>query len=299
MPNAHPDLWQRYQATKAASTAKYARDIAAEMGISEAELTAARLGHDAVRLSDDARALIAALERVGETKCICRNEYAVHEQVGQFTHQHLSGHAGLVLNPRALDLRLFLSQWASAFHLNDNGRQSIQFFDHHGDALLKVYATTQTDMAAWETLIAEYRVAAPAPLTLRPLEPVKYADTADGAALENDWRAMTDVHQFFGLLRKYQLSRQQAFRLVSDDLACRVDRHALPSLLETVRQTDAIFLGVLAAARALIDQGQLVELQPHPPLKADGSYALVTLAGRTEAPVLQTVRALIDRWMRD
>ncbi len=52
---------------------------------------------------------------------------------------------------------------------------------------------------------------------------------------ENDWRAMTDVHQFFGLLRKYQLSRQQAFRLVSDDLACRVDRHALPSLLETVR----------------------------------------------------------------
>lgn len=38
MPNAHPDLWQRYQATKAASTAKYARDIAAEMGISEAEL---------------------------------------------------------------------------------------------------------------------------------------------------------------------------------------------------------------------------------------------------------------------
>ncbi len=48
------------EATKAASTAKYARDIAAEMGISEAELTAARLGHDAVRLSDDARALIAA-----------------------------------------------------------------------------------------------------------------------------------------------------------------------------------------------------------------------------------------------
>ncbi|MBZ4236149.1 hypothetical protein LAM40_21925, partial [Mycobacterium tuberculosis] len=83
---------------------------------------------------------------------------------------------------------------------------------------------------------AEYRVAGPAPLTLRPLEPVTYADTADGAALENDWRAMTDVHQFFGLLRKYQLSRQQAFRLVSDDLACRVDPHALPALLSTVRQ---------------------------------------------------------------
>ena len=56
MQNAHDDLWQRYQATKARSTAKYARDIAAEMGISEAELTAARVGHDAVRLHDDVRA---------------------------------------------------------------------------------------------------------------------------------------------------------------------------------------------------------------------------------------------------
>ncbi|MCM6383631.1 iron chelate uptake ABC transporter family permease subunit [Klebsiella pneumoniae] len=115
MPNAHPDLWQRYQATKAASTAKYARDIAAEMGISEAELTAARLGHDAVRLSDDARTLIAALERVGETKCICRNEYAVHEQVGQFTHQHLSGHAGLVLPFSAAGLIALYMPMLAAF----------------------------------------------------------------------------------------------------------------------------------------------------------------------------------------
>lgn len=51
----HTPLWQRYLATKAQSSAKYARDIAAEMGISEAELTEARQGYDAVRLQDDAR----------------------------------------------------------------------------------------------------------------------------------------------------------------------------------------------------------------------------------------------------
>ncbi|MFK3706178.1 putative hemin transport protein [Raoultella sp. BIGb0138] len=242
----HNPLWQRYLTTKAQSSAKYARDIAAAMGISEAELTAARVGHDAIRLQDDVRAIIAALEKVGETKCICRNEYAVHEQVGQFTHQHLSGHAGLVLNPRALDLRLFLSQWASAFHLSDNGRQSIQFFDPHGDALLKVYATSQTDMAAWDTLLAEHSQTEPAALTIRPADAARYADTADGAALESEWRAMTDVHQFFGLLRKYNLSRQQAFRLVGDDLACRVDNEALPRLLETIREAGneiMIFVG--------------------------------------------------------
>lgn len=232
----HTPLWQRYLTTKAQSSAKYARDIAAEMGISEAELTEARLGYDAVRLQDDARAILTALETVGETKCICRNEYAVHEQVGEFTHQHLSGHAGLVLNPRALDLRLFLSQWASAFRLNDNGRQSIQFFDPHGDALLKVHTTGNTDMAAWDALIAGHTQQSPAPLAIRPAEPLKYADSADAAALENEWRAMTDVHQFFGLLRKYSLSRQQAFRMVSDDLACRIDTQTLPGLLETIRQ---------------------------------------------------------------
>ncbi len=206
MQNASTELWQRYQDVKASGAAKYARDIAAVMGVSEAELTAARVGHDAVRLQDNARAILASLEKVGETKCICRNEYAVHEQVGAFTHQHLDGHAGLILNPRALDLRLFLSQWASAFHVNDGGRESIQFFDPHGDAALKVYTTDNTDSAAWQALIAEQTQSTPAPLALRPVENARYADTADGAALEKEWRAMTDVHQFFALLRKYNLS---------------------------------------------------------------------------------------------
>ncbi|MFV0260821.1 MAG: hemin-degrading factor [Kluyvera sp.] len=242
MQNAPTELWQRYQEVKASGTAKYARDIAAVMGISEAELTAARVGHDAVRLQDNARAILSALENVGETKCICRNEYAVHEQVGAFTHQHLDGHAGLVLNPRALDLRLFLSQWASAFYLNDEGRESIQFFDPHGDAVLKVYTTDATDSAAWQALIAEHTQSDPTPLAIRPAERARYADTADGAALEKEWRAMTDVHQFFTLLRKYHLSRQQAFRLVSDDLACRVDNNALPRLLETLQQDGNEFM---------------------------------------------------------
>ncbi|UAK20338.1 ChuX/HutX family heme-like substrate-binding protein [Kluyvera sp. CRP] len=242
MQNASTELWQRYQDVKARGTAKYARDIAAVMGVSEAELTATRVGHDAVRLQDNARAILASLEKVGETKCICRNEYAVHEQVGAFTHQHLDGHAGLILNPRALDLRLFLSQWASAFHVNDGGRESIQFFDPHGDAVLKVYTTDNTDSAAWQALITEQTQSTPAPLALRPVENARYADTADGVALEKEWRAMTDVHQFFALLRKYNLSRQQAFRLVNDDLACRINTDALPRLLQALQQDGNEFM---------------------------------------------------------
>ncbi|NUL38844.1 hemin-degrading factor [Kosakonia sacchari] len=233
-------IWQHYQAIKAQQPTKYARDIATEMAISEAELTCARVGHDAVRLQGEMRNILAALEAVGDTKCICRNDYAVHEQIGRFTNLHISERAGLVLNPRALDLRLFISQWASAFHLHEQSprgeRQSIQFFDRQGDAILKVYLTERTDIAEWNGVIARFTAPENPPLTLTEANGEKYAEHADGAALDSEWRAMTDVHQFFGLLKKYSLSRQQAFRLVGDDLACLVSNDALPNLLETVQQ---------------------------------------------------------------
>lgn len=231
--------YTRWLPLKEENPGQYARDIAGLMNISEAELTFARVGHDAWRLHGDIREIIGALEAVGETKCICRNDYAVHEQVGAFTHQHLSGHAGLVLNPRALDLRLFLNQWASAFHISETTargeRQSIQFFDLQGDALLKVYTTDNTDISAWGDLLTRFIFADNPPLALKHADVPAHNEKADAALVDQEWRAMTDVHQFFGLLKRHNLSRQQAFRLVGDDLACRVDNTALAQLLETVR----------------------------------------------------------------
>lgn len=232
--------YTRWRELKDENPGKYARDIAGLMNISEAELTFARVGHDAWRLRGDIREILGALEAVGETKCICRNEYAVHEQVGTFTNQHLNGHAGLVLNPRALDLRLFLNQWASVFHISEatarGEKQSIQFFDHQGDALLKVYATDNTDLSGWGEVLTRFIIADNSPLELKAAEAVANADAADAVTVDKEWRAMTDVHQFFSLLKRHNLSRQQAFSLVGDDLACKVDNSALAQLLTTARQ---------------------------------------------------------------
>ena len=259
--------YTRWLELKEANPGKYARDVAGLMNISEAELTFARVGHDAWRLRGEIREILGALEAVGETKCICRNEYAVHEQVGRFTNQHLNGHAGLVLNPRALDLRLFLNQWASAFHISEatarGERQSIQFFDHQGDALLKVYATDNTDVSAWGDVLTRFIFAENPPLALKMADAPAHAENANAALVDNEWRAMTDVHQFFGLLRKYNLSRQQAFRLVSDDLACRIDHDALPHLLETIREEGneiMIFVGNRGCVQ--IFTGALEKLAP-------------------------------------
>lgn len=43
---------------------------------------------------------------------------------------------------------------------------------------------------------------------------------------------MTDVHQFFTLLKRHNLTRQQAFERVADDLACKVPNNALAQILD-------------------------------------------------------------------
>jgi putative hemin transport protein len=128
----------------------------------------------------------------------------------RFTNQHLNGHAGLVLNPRALDLRLFLNQWASVFHISETTargeRQSIQFFDHQGDALLKVYTTDNTDVSAWGDVLTRFIFADNPPLALKAADAPVHAENADAALVDKEWRAMTDVHQFFSLLKRHNLS---------------------------------------------------------------------------------------------
>ena len=71
------------------------------------------------------------------------------------------------------------------------------------------------------------------------------------------------------------------------------------SLISTVSQTDAVFLGVLATARAGLDAGSLVELNLKPKLSATARFAYVTLAGRTEAPAMAYFRQFLREHLRE
>ena len=73
----------------------------------------------------------------------------------------------------------------------------------------------------------------------------------------------------------------------------------ISSLLDTVRTTDAIFLGIRAAARDDLARGRLIDLPIHPPLAATARFALVTLAGRTESPALGFLRAFVADHLRE
>lgn len=71
----------------------------------------------------------------------------------------------------------------------------------------------------------------------------------------------------------------------------------IASLVDTVCQTDAVFLGILGAVREPLDRGELVQLQMQPPLDSGARFALITLAGRTELPVMAEFRQFVaDRF---
>jgi DNA-binding transcriptional LysR family regulator len=69
----------------------------------------------------------------------------------------------------------------------------------------------------------------------------------------------------------------------------------ISSLIDTVRQTDAIYLGILGAARQELSRGELVVLKVSPALDAGARLGMVTLAGRTELPVMTEFRQFIAR----
>jgi DNA-binding transcriptional LysR family regulator len=83
----------------------------------------------------------------------------------------------------------------------------------------------------------------------------------------------------------------------ADMVALRCDD--INSLLATVAQTDAVFLGVIAAARDGLKDGNLVELQVEPRLLATARFAYVTLAGRTEAPAMAHFRQFLREHLRE
>jgi len=67
------------------------------------------------------------------------------------------------------------------------------------------------------------------------------------------------------------------------------------SLISTVTQTDAVFLGVMAAASEGLESQRLVEIDLKPKLIANARFAFVTLAGRTEAPAMDHFRQFVSK----
>ena len=200
------------------------RDAAAKLGVSEAELLVT--GNTVTRLRADWPDLLDAFKTLGRVMCLTRNEHAVHERKGVFREIGFfgGGAMGQVVGPD-IDLRLFPMQWSAAFAVRKDdetgANDSIQIFGADGLAMHKVFLQDDSDRAAFEQLIVDFKSGEQG-FTALPVEPPaadKPDSEIDGAGFLAAFRAMEDTHHFFGLLRKFGVGRVQALRLLGPEFA--------------------------------------------------------------------------------
>ncbi|WP_103020747.1 hemin-degrading factor [Salinibacter altiplanensis] len=234
------------------------RTAADRMGVSEAELVATGCGEHVTRLDGDWNALLRALESLGEVMALTRNDAAVHEKTGvyrnvEFTDPH---NMGLVLDDD-IDLRLFMNHWHLGFAVEtpwDGGRggvrRSLQFFDRDGTAVHKVFLTRTSDLGAYDALVDTYRhddqsiAQAVTPTEDAPAETPDEEIDVEGFLQE--WSELEDTHDFFPLLRTYEVSRAQALRFGEGPFTRRVPDDSLREMLKTAAERETpimVFVG--------------------------------------------------------
>lgn len=267
----HADLLQQQPNTRA-------RNAAQALGVSEGELLASQVGAAVAVLRHDPQALLSRLEACGEVMALTRNANCVHERHGVYTNlsfsRHGPMHMGLAVN-EDIDLRMFLNQWQFSFAVTESGehgeRRSLQFFDRYGEAVHKVYFTEQSNLPAWRQLLDDFHDPALQTDTIDveplPAPAVERADAdIDRAALERDWRALEDTHDFFPLLKKHDVQRLQALRLVPRDLAYPVAAGAAREALNSAKELDCpvmVFVGNRGCIQ--IHTGPVENLRPTGP----------------------------------
>ena len=247
-------LTEAWTSLKTAPHGRYARDVAAELGVSEAELVAAGIATgDVTRLKAEWKDLLDALPALGEVMVLTRNDSAVHEKIGVFDNIKVMGAMGLVLN-REIDLRLFLSHWGEVFAVRretaQGPRHSLQIFDTAGDAALKIYLRPTSALSVYDQIVERFAHPDNSPtLAVTPLpaaEPDRPDAEVDAQDLRAAWAGLKDVHDFFGMLKDRSVGRQQALRLVGEEFAEEVTPSALRTVVETAAERDIsimVFVG--------------------------------------------------------
>lgn len=216
------------------------RDIAAKVGVSEAQLVALGAGETAIRLRPEFKSILKEAHKLGYVMGLTRNDHAVHERKGVYDNISFEGPVGLAVNPD-IDLRLFIMHWTFGFAVTEGDRRSLQFFDKSGEAVHKIYLTDKSNIDAFDALVAAFRSEnqeAQLSTETYPAPPQEVEDAAiDTAGFQKAWTEMTDSHQFFGMLRTFGVSRSQSMRLAPDGYVQELAPEATIRMLEAASET--------------------------------------------------------------
>ncbi|MBK1842888.1 Hemin transport protein [Azospirillum sp. YIM B02556] len=198
-----------------------------------------------LRLEVDWPAALPRLDALGPVRVVTTNGAVIHEKLGRFGNVSGNGHAVIVLN-RDVDLRIFPRHWHRTAH--DPAAGAILVQDAAGRPVHAIHRTAETDAAAWTAFLEEHRADGTAADTLndddpngndlvgQPAQTVAAVPAGiDAAGLRAAWAAMTDVHEFHGMLKRFGVARLDAMRLAGGDFAREIPLAAVAGLLESAR----------------------------------------------------------------
>jgi putative hemin transport protein len=267
----------RVKFAEARALGKRAKDAAESIGVSEGQAIASHQGlHShapkAHAVMSDWLTLLTALEPCGPLLALTRNHSVVHEKTGVYRNLSGQGAMGMALGEE-IDLRLFFGQWAYGFAVTELAANpanrpaySLQFFDSTGLAVHKIFVRPATNIERWNALIEKHTTehVVPATFTSRPAPVIaRLDDEVDISLLWQDWSQMRDTHEFFGLLRKHHVERQQSFRLVRGQYTYELRTSAIHDLLMSASFTGVPIMCFVSSPGCIqIHTGPVKRIEP-------------------------------------
>lgn len=258
LPYTQKSLRDAWEAFRISYPKKRIRDAAAALKVSEAELLATTVGSTSVLLEGDWTEFIRDCKRLGKVMSLTRSEGCVLENQGNFQKIEIHGspsfQVGTVIGP--IEQRIFFSAWTYGFAVEQESRRgvlkSFQFFDTAGDAIMKIYMKEKSNLEVYEELKEKYKAKDQRkPVGVIPYKCPEYAKEVDREAFTREWENMKDTHDFHGMLKKYNIHRLDAIKLIGKKWAYPVDRLSARKILD-VASSEKLPIMIFAGNRGNI-----------------------------------------------
>ncbi len=269
------ELALRYEQFKAENPQVRIREVAKRLGTTEAQLVALGIDKNTTRLRPNFQEILAEIPKLGKVMALTRNNEVVHERKGVYANFSTTPHAWLFVG-KDIDLRIFPSVWAFAFAVregsDEQARWSFQFFANDGSAVHKIYLEKESDLTAFHELVEKFKAREQeATLEIGPKIPLESKalidDEIDISGFQDAWINLQDTHDFFGMLRKFKVTRTQALRLApSEYFAKKVPNDTLRRcLLASAESGVSIMVFVGNAGMIQIHTGEVKSIVEHGP----------------------------------
>ena len=271
--NTTIDLKTQWETLKKEQPHLRIRNAAQKLGVSEMELLVTKMGNGVTRLKPEFKEILSEIETLGKVMALTRNEECVHERKGVYLNGNFTNpHAGLFVG-EDIDMRIFLSHWKKAFAvIEENARgisKSLQFFGKDGEAIHKIFLTSDSNENAFEALVEKYKNENQEPIETTEAYEINIDEKPDNEidvqGFQQAWLDLKDTHDFFTMLRKFGVTRTQALRLAPSDFhAKQINKNAIVTMLEeAVKEKTPIMVFTGNRGNIQIHTGQIRKTMWH------------------------------------